>query len=302
MKKYQHYSIIFLAVVAFATGACRKEEVDLTAEYKQQTDDQLLISAEIDAVTIDATTAVESCDYFFARTARTGMICDATVSIDSTTLFKYISIRYNGISCQGKNQRQGEVMVIMQQGRKWSDAGAILSISYINLKITRISDNKSITLNGDLSLTNESGGRLSNMGSSNLVHLINSPGMNILFDDGIKRSWQVSVKRTYSYENGLVITSTGNHSGGNKTGISAWGLTRAGRPFITMIVEPMIIRQDCNFRMVSAKLVQEQNQILTIKFGLNELSETVNCPPASYFLEVSWYGRQQAKESFLLPY
>ena len=184
---------------------------------------------------------------------------------------------------------------------KWSDAGAVLNVNYKGLKVTRVRDNKTITLDGEVNLTNISGGRISEIFMKQLVHTIHSSSMKITFADGVKRMWQLSVRRTYSFDNGLVITSVGDKNAGNKTGISAAGTTRAGRQFVTMIVEPMIIRQDCYFRIVSAKLYQEQGENLTIRFGLNELGEPVSCPVGAYYLQVS-YSANSASKPFLFPY
>jgi hypothetical protein len=304
MKKIYTNSILAVTFLVLLLGACKKADVvnvTDTTDYKTQTDDQLLISAEIDAVTIDANTAVEATDYFFARNTNSNNLCDGKTTVDSSGAFKVITIDYDGINCAGKTKRKGQVIVSMQKNKKWSNAGAVLNISYRDLVITRIGDNKTIILNGNLDLTNESGGRLSDIMLKNLVHSIHSSSMKITFEDGTTRTWQLAVKRTFSFDNGLVISSTGDHANGAQKGISAWGTTRAGKHFVTMIAEPMIIRQDCYFRLVSAKLVQEQGDTLTITFGLNEQGEKVACPAGSFYLQVN-VGTGSSAKSFLLPY
>jgi hypothetical protein len=302
MKKFTYYPILFLSFLVLGLGSCKKEDqIDHTAEYKEQTDDQLFISAEIDLVTIDANTAVESSDFFFGRRNATNNICDGNITIDSTSAFKLITINYNGVSCSGKTKREGQVAISMKRSTRWSDTGAVINISYKGLQVTRISDNKKITLDGEVNLTNKSGGRLSEIVMKDIVHTIHSSSMKITFGDGTRRLWQVAVNRTYSFDNGLVITSVGDRNDGNKTGISAWGTTRSGRHFVTKIVEPMIIRQDCYFRIVSAKLEQEQGDNLTITFGLNEHGEPVSCPAGTYYLKVS-LGEGSFTKPFLLPY
>jgi hypothetical protein len=299
MKTFTHYPIIFLALIALSLGACKKQDIDFNTEFQTQVDDQMFISAEIDAVTIDANTIVESTEYFFQRRNETAYgLCDATFTVDSSSSFKYFTVTYNGVNCAGRSKREGEVILTIKKGQSFSEAGAVISLSYRNLKITRIGDNKHVILNGELDLTNESGGRMAGIFAKSLVHIINSEGMNITFDDGVKRLWKLSVRRTYSFDNGLVITSTGNKSIGAQSSISAAGTTRAGRHFVTMIEEPMVIRQDCYFRLVSAKLVQAQGQTLTIRFGLNETGEPVSCPAGAFYLQASWNGGQ----SFMLPY
>ena len=210
MKKFYVHPILAIAILVLSLGACKKADVvDVTdtTEYKIQTDDQLMISAEIDAVTIDANTAVESTDYFFARNNNTNNICDGSFTVDSGGAFKVITIKYDGINCAGKTKRKGEVVISMQKNKKWSDAGAVLNIYYNDLTVTRVGDNKTITLNGKLDLTNESGGRLSDIMVKHLVHTIHSSSMKITFEDGTSRTWQLAVRRTFSFDNGLVIAS-----------------------------------------------------------------------------------------------
>jgi hypothetical protein len=299
MKKFTQYPVILITLSVLSLTACKKQDVDLNSEYKIQVDDQMFISAEIDAVTIDANTIVESTEYFFERRNETANgLCDASFTVDSTSSIKYFTVSYNGVNCAGRSKREGQVIITIKKGESFSTAGATLNLTYKDLKITRIGDNKTIILNGDVDLTNASGGRMASIFYSNLVHLINSNGINITFDNGVKRLWQLSVKRTYSFDNGLVITSTGNKSIGAQSGISAAGTTRAGKHFVTSIEEPMVIRQDCYFRLVSAKLVQAQGQTLIIKFGLDENGEAVSCPAGAFYLKASWDGGH----SFILPY
>jgi hypothetical protein len=191
----------------------------------------------------------------------------------------------------------------MDKSFKWSDKGAVIEIKYDSLKITRLSDNKTIVLNGKINITNASGGRLANIQTANVIHLMNSPGMTITFEDGLTRSWQIAVQRVYSFENGVVITTTGTHTDGTRKNISAWGKTRTGRDFTSVIEEPMIIRGDCHFRLVSAKLVQHQSQTLTIIFGLNANGNPTSCPANDpYYFKVAWQGQRNIVRSFLMPY
>ena len=60
MKKFTSYLVVFTALLTLGLGSCKKEDiVDRSGEYREQTDDQLFISAEIDIVTMDANSAVE---------------------------------------------------------------------------------------------------------------------------------------------------------------------------------------------------------------------------------------------------
>jgi hypothetical protein len=79
MKKTQTTRLITFAIsFIIIFSACKKhDEADLTPEYTKQTDDQLMISAEIDMVANDANTAVDSTSSFFKKMSNTSpLICD----------------------------------------------------------------------------------------------------------------------------------------------------------------------------------------------------------------------------------
>ena len=83
----------------------------------------------------------------------------------------------------------------MPAGIRWRNPGAALTVTIQNLKITRIRDNKSITINGSHTITNVSGGLLFNLPAlGTITHTITSSGMSVTFDDGSQRTWQVGNK------------------------------------------------------------------------------------------------------------
>lgn len=193
----------------------------------------------------------------------------------------------------------------MPAGIHWKDVGAILTVTYQNLKITRISDNKSITINGTHAITNVSGGRLIDLASQNsITHRINSSNMAITFDDGAQRTWQVARKRVFTYNNGIAITITGEHTDGNITNIAEWGTTRFGSTFTTSITDPLVIRQDCNFRLTNGQIKHNRlSASSTVTFGLNANGIAVTCPgTGSYYFQLLWTGIGGNTYNVILPY
>ena len=182
----------------------------------------------------------------------------------------------------------------MPAGIRWKNAGAAITVSVQNLKITRVRDNKSITINGTKTITNVSGGRVWNMGSGDTrIHDIASSGIEVTFDNGTTRTWQISKHRVFTYDDGIVITTTGTHTDGGITGISEWGTNRFGNPFVTSISAPMTIRQDCEFRLVSGEVTTQRliaNVVTT--FGLDATGNPTSCPGSggSYYLKIVWTG------------
>ncbi|HYC27514.1 MAG TPA: hypothetical protein VEB42_01845, partial [Chitinophagaceae bacterium] len=179
------------------------------------------------------------------------------------------------------------------------------TISFQNLKITRLSDNKSITINGSQVVTNVTGGLLMNLSTiGTITHTITSNSMSLTFDNGNQRTWQVARRRVFTYNNGIVITTTGMHTSGATTGITEWGLNRFGNPFTTAISQPLVIRQDCNFRLVSGKATHATQLFnATATFGLDATGNPTTCPgTANYYLKIEWMGPSGIVRTVILPY
>jgi hypothetical protein len=302
-------SVVTLA--AFTTfTACKKEStvsvtLDGSTEVTTHSDDQSNVSNDMDAVANDVNAAVESSTNFSGRTMNINSICNATAVMDTVSNPRKITITYDGVNCYGSHSRTGVVVLSMPAGMRWKDAGATLTVTVQNLKIKRLSDNKSITINGTETFTNVSGGLLLNLPNlQSITHTITSTGLSITFDDNSVRSWQVARKRVFTWNNGgVVITITGTHSDGTNTNIAEWGSNRFGHAFTTSITEPLIIRSDCNFRLTGGAIKHEGFTTATATFGLNAQGNPTTCPgTGSYYLKLSWTGLGGLTHTAILPY
>lgn len=288
--------------------ACQKDTVtatDYTTETTTHSDDQSRFSNEIDGVANDADAAVEATSGFTGRIESIQSICDATIAVDTLSNPRTITITYNGTNCLGNRTRTGVVVISMAQGVRWRNAGAILNVSFQNLRITRLSDNKSITINGTQTYTNVTGGLLINLPTlTSITHTITSSNMSVTFDNGQQRTWQVARQRVFTYNNGIVITTTGTHSEGGVTGIAEWGTNRFGNAFTSRITQPLIIRQDCAFRLVSGKVAHSTALFnATVTFGLDAAGNATSCPgTGSYYLKIEWTGPSGIPRAAILPY
>jgi hypothetical protein len=290
--------------------ACKKETSpagnDNTAEVSTHSDDQARFSSEVDAVANDADLALETSSNFTGRVSGTeSIICDATLVFDTVSNPRKITVTYNGSNCWGSRTRTGTVILSMAQGVHWKDAGAALTITFQNLKITRVIDNKSITINGSQTYTNVSGGLLINLASlQSITHTISSSNMSITFDDNTQRAWQVAKQRVFTYNGGVVITNTGTHTEGNATNIAEWGTNRFGHSFASATVQPLVIRQDCNFRLVSGEVKHTTPLVTaTATFGLDATGAPTSCPGVGhYYFKVVWTGTNGASATLIFPY
>jgi hypothetical protein len=289
--------------------ACTKPVTEMQDNKPEQTthnDDANTVSNEMDAVTNDANIAIESNSYFGGKVQGTlGTICDATVTVDTLSDPRTVTITYDGTNCNGPRTRTGKVILSMPANTRWKDQGAVLTVTYENLRITRVTDNKSIMINGSHTITNVTGGRLIELPTrTNIVHAINSNGMSIAFSDSTVRTWKVARQRTYTYNNGVVVSIAGTHNNGTHSGIAEWGVDRFGHLFATATINPLVFRQDCNFRLTSGKMIHYRHKgDATVTFGLDQQGNATGCPgTGSYYMRLTWTGVNGNTQSVLHPY
>jgi hypothetical protein len=297
---------ISLSILFTSCQKDTKEETDYTAESATHSDDQSRFSNEQDAVANDANLMLEATSGFTGRGQSVqSLICDADVVVDTVSNPRTITITYNGTNCLGNRTRTGVVVISMAQGIRWKNAGAVLSVTFQNLKITRLSDNKSITINGTQTYTNVSGGLLFNLPVLNTItHTITSSNMSVTFDNGSQRTWQVARRRVFTFNNGIVITVNGTHTEGSTTGIAEWGTNRFGRTFTTAVSQSLVFRQDCSFRLTTGKVDHVTPQFnASATFGLDASGNPTTCPGAgSYYMKIVLTGPAGNTHTAILPY
>jgi hypothetical protein len=308
LTRFKLASAFTLAIV-LTVSSCKKsdkDENDYSTELSTHSDDQMQVSTEMDDVADDANVAIESNPYFAGKMMDpNGIICDATIAVDTISNPRKITITYNGTNCIGNKIRTGVVVLSMPAGVQWKNAGAVLTLTYQNFKIKRISDNKSIIINGAHTITNVTGGRLIDLPTQGtIVHAIASNNMSITFDDNTQRTWQVARKRTFTYNNGIVLTITGMHTAGNNSNIVEWGINRFGNAFTTSITEPIVIRQDCNARVTKGQIKHEGlAAAATVTFGLDVNGNATTCPGnGNYYYKITWTGPAGNSLTVIKPY
>lgn len=300
-----------------------------TTDLSTTADDQAMVSNESDIVTNDANNALNGQSVFSGSNSssvslsgntavnsvdgNTGvnsllnvhqLICDATITYDTSNNQRVITIVYDGTNCWGNRTRSGKVIITLPLGQHWKDAGATANIVIDELKITRIRDNKSIVINGNKTITNVSGGLLVDLATLQTITHTVSGTMSIDFDNGTTRAWNVSKQRVFTYDNGIVLTTTGTHSDGTNNDIAEWGLNRLGQSFQSLISAPKVFRQDCDFRLTSG-----QNTVITdkgtsvITYGLDMNGDPTGCPGlGTYYYKLVWTGANGNTYTIIRPY
>jgi hypothetical protein len=300
-----------------------------TTNLSTTADDEQQVSNESDIISNDANTALNGQAIFSGSNSSTAsisgntevnstdavmgtsslvnfhqLICDATITYDTSNNQRVITIVYDGTNCWGNRTRSGKVIITLPLGQHWKDAGATANIVIDELKITRLRDSKSIVINGNKTYTNVTGGLLIDLATlQTITHTITGT-MSIDFDNGTTRAWNVSKQRVFTYDNGIVITTTGTYSDGTNNDIAEWGINRLGESFKSLISEPKVIRQDCDFRLVSG-----QNTVITdkgtsvITYGLDAEGNPTGCPGSgTYYYKLVWTGVNGKTFTIIRPY
>jgi hypothetical protein len=305
MKNPINLLMTLTAAVLITFTACKKtNDNQEPTETATHSDDQSQFTAEVDAVAEDANDIInESASFNFRSTS--SAVCDATVAVDTAGDVKKITITYTGGVCTGKNRtRTGQVELSMPKGIRWNEAGAQLTVTLKNLTVTRITDKKSIVLNGSTVITNVTGGNIINLSTSGtMTHTITSTGIAVKFPNGTTRTWMVAKKRDFSYDGGIVISTSGLYTDGNITNISEWGVNRGGEAFKTVIAQPLVIKQNCAFRITGGKIEYITNIKLAITFGLDMTGNPTTCPgTGNYFFKAEYTDLRSITHTLIWPY
>ena len=303
---------VLMAALALSVSflSCKKTDTgtDTSMDLVTHSDDQSNVAAGTDEIADAVNTTIDNYNAFngFVGSADgiTGLPCNATAVLDSANGLRRITITFAGANCANTRTRTGVILLTMPLTQHWRDAGAVVTVNVQNLRITRISDGKSILVNGTILATNVSGGRLRDLSSlGTIVHTITSTGITVTFDNNTQRSWQIAKRRTFTYNNGIVITTVGTHTEGTITGVSEWGTNRFGNDFVTAITQPMVIREDCNWRLVSGQVTHSRLLATVVAtFGLDASGNPVTCPSGTFYMKIVWTNAAGVVRTYIIPY
>lgn len=176
---------------------------------------------------------------------------DSTENVNDTIT---IYITYDGLSCNGRVYRTGQVEIRKRAGMPFSMEGASVNIRHINFTITKVASGKSMTINSNKTFTNVTGGHIFMLGHNGfdaLVHRLQGT-ISITFDNGTTRTWSVARQRTYTGTRGnLLLTVDGFGTSGDYTNLVTWGTNRHGEEFYTSINQSVVFKQTCGWDPVS---------------------------------------------------
>lgn len=309
MKLQKIMSIALIAMIAIGLStltSCKKSAIttETTADSTQtQTDDEVMASNATDESSNDATASLESTGGSFAARPETAPVndtlplpCHASWTYDTLGVNDSIIITYTGDDCNSGYSRSGKIVLSFAHGFRWQSANAQLTITYENFTVVRLSDQKSLVINGSDTITNVTGAILRNLNSvGSITHDINGT-LNLTFSTGSTATWHIAKVRTFSYSNGIVTVST--------TG-SVTGINRFGNQFSTVIRSPIVIQNGCDlgFR-VTGGVVTYTAPIgtITLTYGLTSTGgQPGTACPLIYYYEIQ-YVHNLLTYTYYAPY
>ncbi len=313
---------IFAACATFAI-ACKKDNSSSsnssTTATSVQTaaDDQTMASNESDAISNDADAAVSSsattAGASIEGSVKAGsstlgmgplMPCDATISFDTTSDTKSLTITYSGTSCWGNRSRSGTIVISLPKGVHWRDVGAVVTLT-VDVTITR-KDGKIITIKGQKTITNTTGGLLVDLPNLTSITRDIAANFTITYPNNTTRTWNSSKHRVFTYNDGIVLTTTGTHSDGTNGDVAEWGTNRFGVVFESRISVPKVIAQSCDYRLTAGEntITRGDNITSVITYGLDINGNPTSCPGlGTYYAQLVWSNSANGKTyTFIFPY
>lgn len=232
--------------------------------------------------------------------------CNAT--IDSTAIVNdtiTIYITYDGLNCNGTRFRTGQVEIKKHVGMHWYQQGATVMVRHINFTITKVSNQKTVTINSVKFHKNVSGGVIWQLGNGVDAIIHRTWGhANVAFQDSTSRTWNVARQKTYTGTplGNLVLTIDGFGVAAGYNNLVVWGVNRQEEQFFTQIIEPVIHRQVCDWDPVAGKKkhsIPADSKSATLTFGFNSNNEPItgNECPTKY--KVDWQNNNNSGTVYL---
>lgn len=297
--------IVFAAFVAVSLisvlPSCKKNQA-FKNETGSVTDDNKNIQAEVDGVIDEANKVVSDNSNLGGRLSgeyANLVYTPCGFTIDTTQKSQGIlTFNFDGTSTCNNRIRSGKIKVTLldfANGKKWRDAGAVLQMDYTAYKVTRTSDNKSLTFDGTTKVTNVEGGNWVTLYfavSSKLVHKVEASDFKVTFEDGKIATCNLSRKFTYTWSN-PTLTAIGEGQGtfNGISNLENWGTSREGDAYTSQVVDPVYWTSTCGAnKPTSGKLdvqVADKDFSFTTTLGVNQSGNAVTsgCP---WGLKVEW--------------
>lgn len=299
-------TFLALAIIGLSLSGCKKDKnsdnSNDSASLQQLSNDEQIVESATDESMNDVNGFLSGGNL----KSTNNIPCNATV--DSTAVLNdtiTIYITYNGLNCSGTRFRTGQVEIKKHVGMHWYQQGATVIVRHINFTITKVSNQKSITINSVKIHTNVSGGVIWQLGNVMTAITHRTLGhVDVTFDDGTTKTWRVARLKTYTGTppNNLILTTNGFGTMDGYDNLVVWGNNRQGKMFYTQIFQPVVHRQVCDWDPCSGVKkhsipVESKSATLTFGYDSNNQPVTGNDCPAKY--RVDWQKNNNSGTIYL---
>ncbi|MEO8149201.1 MAG: hypothetical protein ABI723_16260 [Bacteroidia bacterium] len=297
--------IIGLCAVALITS-CKKENATLDPKVEQFNTDANNYKSEVDQADNDINNALGDIPAFKNGGEMPEILSSPLcgVTIDSSQIAqKILFFNFDGVtSCFSPSRlRSGQIKVQLTSGTHWSDPGAVLTETFINFKITRQSDNKSIMFNGVKTLKNINGNDWIAflLSTKSLKYQERAFNIAVTFDNNLNATWNSARTTEWNYVKAnvnpgiqyahITFTAKGDTTINGFNSADTWGVNRYGYGFTTYYNSPLLSNTYCGlWRFTSGELVHHVNNedfMLTLGVDVDGNPTPSTC---AYGFKVTW--------------
>lgn len=301
--KLSNSFLLLIALVLFASSCRKEEDRELPvpdSQFVQNNADNRFQQDESDQADNDINDALKDIPGFGKTAGVTSVSPLCGVTIDSSQIAqKILFFNFDGITpCFSPSRtRAGQIKVQLTSGVNWSAANAVLTLTYTNFKVTRLSDNKWVMFNGVKTITNVNGHNWLGFvtGSSSHVYRSRAYNVDVDFNNGASAEWNSARLTTWSYSPSsplgpkLNFQCTGDTVINGKSNVDMWGVNRFGNNFTSYYTAPWQSNSYCGFwRPISGTIKHEVNGgVFQLELGVDQSgnASTLNC---AYGYMVTW--------------
>ena len=285
---------------------CGKLRDLLDSQIEKHNSDSNTYKAELDQVDNDINEALADIEGFgkteFSTEIFSSPLCGVT--IDCTQIAQHILyFNFDGITpCFSPSRtRAGQIKVELVSGNQWGDANAVLEETFVDFKVTRLSNGRSIEFDGVKTLKNLNGHDWWQfiLGNVDFAYESRANSMDVTFDNNQSAVWNHARTVTWSYNPAgsdpnvpyayLGFSASGDTTLNGTSGVDSWGVNRFGSDFVTYYNQPLESNTYCGlWRFNSGQLVHEvdgDEYSLTLGVDQNGNPASTTC---AYGFEVSW--------------
>lgn len=254
------YALALIVVSGSLIFTSCKKQKEFKKEDGQTSADNRTTQSENDNAINDANTVISDQPLLHGRGGSPnaiqgvlGTICGMTTNTTNIANGE-VTLTYDGTTCNNRT-RTGTIKLAIQgytTGVRWKHVNAVLRVEYINYKITRASDGKSVEFNGVQYITNKTGGTwfdLFFLGQTSLATEVNGTDLHVSFDGtGGTAIYNINRKFTYTVPGGI-LTCTGEGTGSHNSinNLENYGTTRNGDAFTSQVSTPIVWNWTCGW-------------------------------------------------------